>query len=54
MKQIITLVLLVGFGMSIQGCDSKENKLQAEKKVQREHMIKKINSQSNNEPTKLP
>jgi len=54
MKQMITLVLLVGLGMSVQGCDSKESQLKAEKKSQREHMIKKINAQSNNEPTKLP
>jgi len=54
MKNIMILILLTGFGMSLLGCDSKENKLQAEKKSQRQHMIKKINSQNNNEPTKLP
>ncbi len=54
MKQIITSILLLGFIMSIQGCEGKEEKLQAEKKSKRVQMKQKINAKSNNEPTKLP
>jgi len=54
MKKLFTLVILAGLLVAVTGCESKEDKLAADKKTKRDYMKQKINSKSNNAPTKLP
>ncbi|HIP12491.1 MAG TPA: hypothetical protein EYG73_07215 [Arcobacter sp.] len=55
MKKILTLAIVTGLLIGLTGCgDNEKNTLEAERKAKREHMKQRINSKSNNAPTKLP
>ena len=54
MKIILTLAIITGLIVGLTGCNSEEDKLQAERKSKREQMKQPVDTKSNNAPTKLP
>jgi len=54
MKKLVLFAILAGLFLGLTGCQSDEDKKEAEKKAKREHMLQHIDAKSNNAPMKLP
>jgi ABC-type oligopeptide transport system substrate-binding subunit len=54
MKKLILFVILTGLVLGLTGCQSKEDKKEAERKAKREYMLQHVDTKSGNTPIRLP
>jgi len=54
MKKLILFAILTGLVLGLTGCQSQEDKKEAERKAKREHMLQHVDTKSGNAPMKLP
>ena len=54
MKKLILFEILTGLFLGLTGCQSKEDKKEAERKAKREHMLQHVDTKSGNAPMRLP
>jgi len=54
MKKLVLFAILTGLFLGLAGCQSKEDKKDAERKAKREHMLQHVDTKSGNAPMRLP
>ena len=54
MKKLVLFAILTGLFLGLTGCQSDEDKKEAERKAKREHMLQHVDTKSGNAPMRLP
>jgi len=54
MKKLVLFAILTGLFLGLTGCQSDEDKKEAERKAKREHMLQHVDTKSSNAPMRLP
>jgi len=54
MKKLVLFAILTGLFLGVTGCQSDEDKKEAERKAKREHMLQHVDTSGEKKITKLP